>query len=264
VQAPSHFKYRGESFLRMHKRTGAGWRAHVRRAWQYIQSDGIIPFLLQMLIAFALIKYLFFPVLGMLFGTPLPIVAVLSGSMEHGETGGFVCGMRAPDDYTKSDYWEVCGAWYEARGITQDDFNKYPFRKGFNKGDLMVIVGADRGATDVGDVIVYESRERYPIIHRVIAETNDSFATKGDYNGEQIIRYVVVDARGQASVCHNNGVPSSCANGEPVTAQAPGAVRILDETNVPKGEVLGRAVARVPYLGWIKIGVTNVLSALFF
>lgn len=239
------------------------WRAQLRAAWQYVQGDGIVPFLLQMLIAFVLIKYLFFPVLGLLFGTPLPIVAVLSGSMEHSPVGTVLCERSVPSTYTKAQYWEVCGEWYEERGITEEQFATFPFPNGFNKGDLMVIVGADRGETTVGDVIVYESREKYPIIHRVIAESTDSYATKGDYNGEQIMRYAVVDARGQTSVCHEGGAPASCFVGEYVKSDTPGAIRILDETAVPKNEVLGRAVLRIPYLGWIKIGVTNLFTTVF-
>jgi hypothetical protein len=221
---------------------------------------------LQIGLAFLIIKFVFFPVLGLVFGSELPVVAVLSGSMEHDDRAGVVCGVRAPDDYrgSLSEYWALCGAWYEARGITQAQFESFPLKNGFNKGDIIVLVGPQRRDLVVGDIIVYESREQYPIIHRVVAVTAEggavTYETKGDYNPAQIEQYVLADQYGRYSSCEAQGAPAPCSVGTPVTRATPGAVAILDETAISQDAVIGRAVLRIPLLGWVKIGATNAVN----
>jgi signal peptidase I len=64
-----------------------------------------------------------------------------------------------------------------------------------------------------GEVIIFIGGTKYPIIHRVVS--TDSLSTKGDNNDDQL----------------------------------PGGI----EQNINKNKVLGRAVFRVPYLGWVKL-----------
>ncbi len=252
----------GASTSKWHSVKGA-----VKTAYKYSNGPGFLPFIIQLAVAFVVIKFVLFPVLGLLFGTQLPVVAVMSGSMEHDATSGIVCGIPAPADYSGSfdQYWSACGAWYEQRGITKNQFQTFPLQRGFDKGDIMVIIGPTRGSIEVGDTIVYQAREAYPIIHRVIAVRQDAsgspvYATKGDYNAEQIVLYVVSDAVGRVSACHRAGKPASCQEGERVIASTPASQAILDETVVPANTVIGRAIFRVPWLGWVKIWASGALG----
>ncbi len=249
----------------MWQRCCAGYRA----TKNYLDSPGILPWVLNILLAFLIIKFIVFPALSLVFGSALPVVAVMSGSMEHRADGdGVVCGRVVGDAYTGSldAYWNMCGGWYEERGITQDQFAAFPIKRGFNKGDIMVILGPSRGAIEVGDTIVFQSREAYPIIHRVVGVTEADgarvYQTKGDHNPDQIVSYFVVDARGAASVCHKNGVPVRCSEGSLVTKATPGATAVLDETMVKQDAIIGRAIVRIPFLGWIKIWFSDAVNAI--
>jgi len=167
-------------------------------------DDSALSWVVSVALAFLVIKYLIYPGLGLLLGTPYPIVAVVSSSMEH------------PDGF--DDFWRTNEAYYSLHDITEEDFMSYPFRNGFNKGDIMILVGA--GDVELGDVIVFQSTSD-PIIHRVIKTWEDQglhYKTKGDAN--------------------------------PLSIRDPSS---LDETDIRPESVLGKAALKVPVLGWIKI-----------
>src|SRR3989344_4252733 len=102
----------------------------IRKVWHFIwESDSPWSWLLNIALAYVLIKFLTYPGLGLLFHTPFPIVAVVSGSMEHmvidHEQGPHtICGFPGKLDYYVpfEDYWEICGPWYEQKGIQKEEF----------------------------------------------------------------------------------------------------------------------------------------------
>jgi signal peptidase I len=261
-------KHSGKNDARSHtlwQRCGVWYRV----TKQYLDSPGILPWLLNILLAFLIIKFIVFPALSLIFGSALPVVAVMSGSMDHrADADDTICGRAVGEAYSGSldAYWNMCGGWYEERGITFEQFAAFPLKRGFHKGDIMVILGPSRGMIAVGDTIVFQSREAYPIIHRVVAVTSTPegmvYGTKGDHNSDQIVSYFAVDGRGFVSPCHKNGVPSSCSDGEQVRPTTPGAIAILDETQVPHEAVIGRAIVRIPWLGWIKIWFSDAINAI--
>src|SRR3989344_6252583 len=101
--------------------------------------------------------------LGFLLQTSHPVVAVVSESMEH--NNGF------------DGWWSKGGEWYTANNIKKEDFEAFPLKNGFNKGDIMVLKGKKAEDIKVGDVVVFWSAKRDPIIHRVVKKWQD----KGDY-----------------------------------------------------------------------------------
>ncbi len=252
----------------MVKSSTASLRADASRLWKktraFLKDDtSVLSWFANLLIAFVVIKFIIYPLLGFLFGASLPVVAVVSSSMDHGVVDGVICG-KTPDSVKGFDgYWEQCGAWYEQRGITKEEFRSYAFRSGFNKGDIMVILGPSRAAIDQGDVLVFNAAQQYPIIHRVVNISSDAggvyYQTKGDHNSAQIIDYVVEGAFG-ASRCHKNGAPVQCPLGPSVTRDTPGAIALLDETSIDESQVIGTAVFKIPLLGWIKIWFTDILG----
>jgi len=198
----------------------------IKKSWDFIwNSNSWQSWVVNVILAFILIKFIVYPGIGMIFGTGLPVVAVISESMEH---------PLGADWMTSRAYCEngPCSqeAWYINRGISYADFQEFPFKNGFNKGDIMIIVGKYPSRIVVGDVIVFSSGKNYPIIHRVVAKKRVRqeyiFETKGDNNPSQI-----TDS-------------------------------YLDETNVPQGDILGVASVKIPYLGFIKIWFTDAINLL--
>ncbi len=151
-------KYRGKSFL--------------GKLWHFIwHEDSIESWVLNVLLAFLLIKYIVYPGLGFFLVTSHPIVAVVSGSMQHNGLGF-------------DDYWDNGGKWYENKGISKSDFSAFPMHNGFRKGDIMILKGGSANDIEVGEIIVFKSWRPDPIIHRVVAKKVKNgvymLQTKGD------------------------------------------------------------------------------------
>lgn len=156
------------------------WPA-LKKAYRFLKEDNsALSWVLNVVIAFVVIKYLFYPGIGFLLGTSYPIVAVVSGSMEH--DGSF-------EAWWQSTCYEGTGTvsqsdLYAEYGIDEYAFQEFGFRHGFNTGDLMIL----RSAEDVhiGDVVVFSTDNRAePIIHRVVKIDHGEeklFKTKGDHN----------------------------------------------------------------------------------
>ncbi len=136
-------------------------------------------------------------VLAIFLGNQTPLVAVMSGSMVHDPAS-------IPKHY----------AWLEAKGFSQGQINAFPFPNGFNKGDVLIIFGAEDPT--IGEVIVFHvPNSNYPIIHRIVEKQESGnitlYRTKGDHN--------------------------------------PG----LDPWLTPETAIEGKAVLKVPIVGFIKV-----------
>lgn len=109
-------------------------------------------------------------VLNAVMGSTVPLVAIMSGSMEH-------------DSTEKTVHY----AYLEAAGFSREEIDAFPIKKGFSKGAVLVVKGRET-LYKVGDVIVFEAPgAKYPIIHRIIGISRDSadkpyYRTKGDHN----------------------------------------------------------------------------------
>lgn len=193
---------------------------HCKRVWKFLwDDDSIWSWLANIVVAFLVIRFLLYPVLGLLLGTSFPIVAVVSESMEHGVHEGKLCNTNQKEfKESFENYWEHCGGWYEQRGVTMLQFSQYPFRDGFNKGDVIILWRAKH--LNTGDILVFDGGRAQPIIHRVVKvyeENGEEFyQTKGDHNSNSI----------------TDG---------------------LGEEKVGKERIYGKGLLRIPYLGWLKI-----------
>lgn len=208
------FLIRLEVFLLMDSKT---LKKHLKKTWHFIwEDDSALSWIVNIILAFILIKFIVYPGLGFVFGTNYPVVAVVSGSMEH--DGNF------------DAWWNPQKDFYLERNITKEEFEGFRFKNGFNTGDIMVLFGKAPEKIKVGDVIVFSTSARPdPIIHRVVNIFNESgvlsFQTKGDHNPD--INYAVSEGR------------------------------------ISKERYIGKAVFRIPYLGWIKIGAVNLKDLIF-
>jgi len=99
-------------------------------------------------------------------GTDMPVVAVVSESMEH-------------DASMQTDHYN----WLQTHmNYNQSYVDSWPISGGFVRGDMPIVQKLDKYS--VGDVIVYSlPNQNVPIIHRIIKVNEDgSYMTKGDNN----------------------------------------------------------------------------------
>ncbi|MEK6934931.1 MAG: signal peptidase I [Nanoarchaeota archaeon] len=143
----------------------------IRKIWNFIWYDNsLFSWIVNIILALIIVKFIIYPGLGLIFSTSHPLVAVVSSSMEH-------------NNQNFDDWWLSNRGWYEENGITKDQFEKFRFKNGFNKGDIMVLFGSED--INVGEVIVYNGGSTYPIIHRVVDVTNSEITLKGDNNKDK-------------------------------------------------------------------------------
>jgi len=211
----------------------------IKKSWNWMwKSDSILSYLVLFVFLYIFIKLIFFPGLSLILNTSLPAAIVESSSMDHqiklNEEGfltlcGEVYSINQRKDF--NEFWDVCGDWYKNNtNITKDQFSDFKFSNGFSKGDLIILYGKKN--INIGDVIVFkpnkESLAPNPIIHRVVSL--NSIQTKGDHNPGQLTKT-------------NNAYKT-------------------DETNINKDQVIGTAVAKIPYVGWLKLGVVEIWNKL--
>ena len=184
------------------------WKKTWKKVWYFIwEDDSVWSWIVNIILAFIIIKFIVYPGLGFLLQTSHPVVAVVSESMQH-------------NSYF-DDWWQKSGKWYESNGVSKTDFANFPLKNGFDRGDIMVLMGKNPKDIKLGDVIVFWSAKNDPIIHRVVKKWQKDnlyyFQTKGDHNPDSI--------------------------------RSPA----LDETKVTQDSVVGNAVLRIPLLGYVKI-----------
>ena len=189
-----------------------------KKIWYFIWEDNSIwSWIVNIILAFVLIKFIVYPGLGFILSTSHPVVAVVSESMEH--NGNF------------DDWWDNAGDWYAANNINKDNFDSFPLKDGFDKGDIMVLKGKKPKDIKIGDIIVFWSAKKDPIIHRVVKKWQEKgiyyFQTKGD-------NYKTNPASIKSS--------------------------FLDETSVSEEQIVGNAVFRIPLLGYVKIWFVGIFS----
>ena len=186
-----------------------------KKIWKFVWDDNSVwSWIVNIILAFVLIKYIIYPLLGLLLGTHYPLVAVVSGSMEH--------------DITFDEFWLQQKPIYSDFNISKEMFEKFPFKNGFKKGDIMMLKGKKAKDIHVGEVIVFQSSKKYPIIHRVVKKWTENgkifFQTKGDHNLRSI--------------------------------NEPG----LNEEHIPSDEVLGVALLKIPWIGNLKIKLFELMG----
>ncbi len=119
------------------------------------------------------------------------------------------------------DWWINSFEWYESHNISNSQFKSFSFKNGLNKGDIIFVWG--RSNYNLGDIVIFtpntDSSALHPIIHRLISTT--PLETKGDHNSAQL-------------------TPDNNKQG-------------IDETSIQKNSIVGKAVLKIPLLGWIKL-----------
>jgi len=172
------------------------------------KDDSFKGWVLSIIIIFIFIKFVFFPVLSLVTGTVLPLAIVESCSMYH--EGNLL------SDY--DEWFENHEGKYSSFDIEKDEFENFIFKKGFNKADILFILGVKPEKLKVGDVIIFTANTNNPIIHRIVKIESQNgnlvFSTMGD---------------------NNNG-------------------QLNFEKNIQENQIIGKAAFKLmPYAGWIKL-----------
>lgn len=187
------------------KRFKEFWKKFWFIVWK---DDSLKGWIISIIFLFVIIKFIFFPLLNLTTGTSLPLAIVESCSMYH-----------------QGNIFSDFDSWYERHDekytpfiINKLDFQEFPFKRGFNKGDILFIVGTKPEKLEVGDIIIFNAQQRNPIIHRIIDIKEEDgeyiFSTLGDNNNQQI----------------------------------------SFEKTISEDKIVGKASFRlVPYLGWVKL-----------
>ena len=101
----------------------------LKKLWRFIWEDNSIwSWLVNLVLAFVLVKFIIYPGLGLLLGTGYPVVAVVSGSMEH--DGGF------------DNWWNSQENIYNELGITKKEFKDFLKIDMMLKSELKIILSA--------------------------------------------------------------------------------------------------------------------------
>lgn len=212
----------------------------LKKFWRWIwDSDSFLSWIVALIVIFVIVKFIFFPVLSLIFGTSLPLAGVESSSMDHQIVKDDynylnLCGKLYSSEEKQhlnfNEYWEKCGSWYEERNITKEQFSKFTLKNGFSKGDIIIVWG--RFTPKLGDIIIFKpdanSLAPRPIIHRIVKIQDGIIQTKGDHN------------EGQLNPSNN--------------------IYKTDETNIKEYQLIGKAVFKIPYLGYIKIWSVEILN----
>lgn len=147
----------------------------IKRIWNFLaHDDSWASFAVNLIIIIIVAKFLIYPAIGMAMGTDFPVVAVVSGSMDH-------------NNQIFEDWWEDNGQFYEDKGISREEFRKFYLSDGFKKGDVLIIRGVPSEEYAIGDIIVFHEISRVnPIIHRIVDTSEEYVSTKGDANSQQL------------------------------------------------------------------------------
>ncbi len=146
----------------------------LKKFWKWLwTSNSVLSWFVSFLLAFILVRFIFYPLLGLVLSTSLPLVVIESNSMNH--FGNFDEWFQAQEDF------------YGNFNIVKEEAEKWPFRSGLDKGDVALIRGKSFDDLEIGDVIIFRppSQEK-AVIHRIVVKTEDKVETKGDANIGQL------------------------------------------------------------------------------
>jgi len=182
------------------------WKKFWHLLWK---DDSFKGWIFSIVFLFLFIKFIFFPSLSLVTGTSLPLAIVESCSMYH--QGNLL------SDF--DEWFDRHEDKYEGFTINKLDFQDFPMRNGFNKGDILFVTGANPDKLEEGDIIIFKATGANPVIHRIV-----------DINEAQ------------------NGEKTFSTIGDNNFQQAP------FETEITEEQLVGKASLKlVPYGGWIKL-----------
>jgi len=190
------------------------------RLWYFIWKDNsLASWIVSLILAFLIVKFIFFPGLSLILGSSMPLVVVESSSMHH--PGGFVGNVIGSEDSFEV-WWGQKSSWYLGEGITKQEAIIWPLKTGLEIGDIVAV--SEPKNLKTGDIIIFEAGEKHPLIHRIVEIKNIDgkiiYETKGDNNSGQL----------------------------------------SSEKDISEDKIIGKALFRIPQLGWIKLVFVKIFQ----
>lgn len=144
-----------------------------KKIWDFLwNSNSILSWIIDFILIFLLVKFVIFPLFGLMLGTSLPFVIIESGSMEH--QGDF------------DSWFSLHGSWYLDKNISKEKVYSWDFNNGLDMGDIVIVRGNKNQDYEIGDIIIFSvPKQTTPIIHRIVGKTEHYYSTKGDHNDGQ-------------------------------------------------------------------------------
>lgn len=211
-------------------------KSYFKKFWYYIwYDDSFGSYVANFAFAYIVIKFLLFPGMGFILNTDYPIVAIVSGSMEHKIVSGKICDKGIISSNKNLDFdtwWSYCSSYYEENfNLTKAEFEKFEYKNGLDIGDVLVLYGKNVKKIEVGEVLIFIPQDenfyltKGPVIHRVVKKWTDEngkihFQTKGDHNRESFNNF---------------------------------------ENDIIEDNVLAVSLINIPYIGYAKIVLTNLI-----
>lgn len=189
------------------------------KIWYFLwKDDSIWSWIVSLILAFIIVKFIFFPFLSLVLGTAMPLVVVESSSMHH--PGSFI-GNTFSLEKNFNIWWNEKGQWYLSQGISKSEASQWKLKTGLEIGDIVVVTSPSN--LEVGDIIIFQGGQRHPLIHRIIKiKTLESgkkiYSTKGDNNSGQL----------------------------------------SSEKQISEDNLIGKASLRIPKLGWLKLAFVKL------
>ncbi|MBS3074330.1 hypothetical protein J4447_02625 [Candidatus Pacearchaeota archaeon] len=197
----------------------------LKKSWNFLWHDeSLAGWVVSLVVIFLFIKFIFFPGLSLLLGTKLPLVVVESSSMSH---NAFIFGEF-------DGWWLKNHAWYESKNITRSEARKWVLKSGFEKGDIILLIGDE--TPKAGDIIVFEAGQRHPIIHRIV-EINNARGESSESGENRENTLITYTTKGDGNPDH-----------------------ISLDYNIKDEQVIGRAVLKIPKLGWVKLLFSGIFD----
>ena len=189
-----------------------------RKIWHFLWIDeSLMSWIVLLALSFSIIIFVFFPLSESLLSSKLPYVVIESKSMVH--------------ENNFDEFWNRAGFWYEERNITRETFENFKFKNGMGSGDIIILKGKENYS--VGDVIVFSVPDDKPVIHRIVEIQKKCVEIKPAREDVSKVEYkdcYFIRTKGDAN-----------------------AGQLKAELNITKERVFGKAVFRIPKVGYVKL-----------
>ena len=123
-----------------------------RKVWGFLKADTWQSTVVVLVLLVILVKYIIFPSLSLITNSALPLVVVESCSMYH--------------DSNLDSWWERNSPWYTEHNITKSEFQSFPMKNGFNKGDIIFVW--NRANFEIGNILIFKTDPKFELPHPVI------------------------------------------------------------------------------------------------
>ncbi len=200
----------------------------VKEFWNWLwNSDSWLSYIVFLTIVFIFVKFLFLPGLGLIFQTSLPLAIVESSSMEH-------YALKQAEGV-----YEICGSmqnkysFFNSESYWQTCGSWYKTNTNITQEDFKDF--PFKNGFRKGDLIIIFGKKDIQVGEVVIFNAG---------RNHPIIHRVISLNPIQTKGDHNNG-------------------QLSEEKSINENQIIGVAVAKIPYLGWIKLFFVELFQKLF-